>query len=166
MWESEHNRTENMIFISLFLKETKNSGYNTQTLSDLFEVSSWTGKRWFDEIKLNQHVSGNNSASVGGNLLSSIRFLKICYYYYSRKINGLTSGSRAYIYLYLLPVHFCISTWRDSDIKHGLINDLLNTGTDLGPGAGIGIELLMLMVSRVWSEIKDQIPIFIGASPC
>ena len=41
------------------------------------------------------------------------------------------------IYLYICCRSIFASHMADSDIKHGLINDLLNTGTDLGPGAGI-----------------------------
>ena len=37
--------------------------------------------------------------------------------------------------LYVASLQFCIIGWRDSDIRHGLINDLLNTGPDLELGA-------------------------------
>ena len=63
IYESDHNWTDN----KTFLKESKRQ---QRSNSDLLEVSSWTDKRWNNEVKIK--VSNNNS--FGGNLLSSIRF--------------------------------------------------------------------------------------------
>ena len=58
----------------------------------------------------------------------------------------------------------CIRLFRDSDIKHGLINDLLNTGTDLELEAEIENWIIDADGVQSPEQIWDQIPIFIG--PC
>ena len=64
----------------------------------------------------------------------------------------------------LLLVQFCIAWRRDSDIKHGLINDLLNTGPDLEPGAEIENWIIDADGVQSPEQWGDQSPIFIG--PC